>query len=747
MMTAKQLPISKSISRWCFFTALISLIFGILVCTVFLLLHIREDIKSLLQQEIQDVQMEISDVFESFMRETPVECARILEMEDPETLTAERLQKLMEEKSIAEINVVNRDGVVTASSVPDSVGYQMADGEQSAAFLCLLQGVEIWIQDGMSIAKNERAEMRYIGVPFQNGNGFLLIGIDVDSVSTLLKGTLAIRVRHEHVGKDGFMMISGPDNIVLCCINEAYEGKPVPETVSLDTGDELHISVLDHAAYFSLVNETNGYRAIGFYSMAEAMAAADDSVIIAAILSLTTLTELTIVLRIGMKKHVVKGVVELNETLSAIAEGDLNRRAQVTGTLEFAQLSDDINRTVDALKGYIAREASRIDQELAYAKGIQRSSLPFINPPFPEHKEFDLFAEVETAREVGGDFYDYYLLNDQTLGFLVADVSGKGIPAAMFMMRGKTLLRDYAEGGDSPKEVFTHANAILNSGNETSMFITAWMGFLDTETGTVRFVNAGHNPPVLIRNGQAQFIKQKSGLILAIMEQTAYKEQTLQLEPGDILFLYTDGVTEANNEKEERYGEERLLRLLTGLAPEVQSPCESVCRLVTEDMKRFTGSAAQFDDITMLCLYYAGMDQAILDELTLDAVIENTEQALEFIDSHLEAAGCALKTRMKIVLAVEELFVNIAKYAYGAQTGTVTLRLEIEQEPRRAVITLIDRGVPHDPLTKEYPESPISADERQFDDLGFYIAKTYVDEMVYSYQKGQNILTIKKNLD
>ena len=223
---------------------------------------------------------------------------------------------------------------------------------------------------------------------------------------------------------------------------------------------------------------------------------------------------------------------------------------------------------------------------------------------FTDDPAFRLYAFMDTAREVGGDFYDYYKPGKRTVAFLIADVSGKGIPAAMFMMTGKTVLRDCVERMDDIGSALANANKRLCEGNKAGMFITAWIGLLDLETGMVRFGNAGHNPPVLIRNGQPSFLEMDSDLILAVMDDAEYKSQTLTLEPNDLLFLYTDGVTEAASEAKELFGEKRLLEALSGVVPEGDNICELVCQRVKASVDAFAAGAPQADDITMLCLYY-----------------------------------------------------------------------------------------------------------------------------------------------
>lgn len=277
----------------------------------------------------------------------------------------------------------------------------------------------------------------------------------------------------------------------------------------------------------------------------------------------------------------------------------------------------NINATNEAIEAKdlaarMAAEEAKIEADLSIARSIQISALPCIFPPFPERKDFELFASMNAAKEVGGDFYDFYMIGEDTLGFLVADVSGKGVPAAMFMMTGKTIIKSLAESGNPPAEVFSVANEKLCEGNEAEMFITAWLGYLDLQTGLVRVANGGHNPPVLIRDGKAEYVILKPGLILAELDDIKYKEQEVQLQKGDILFLYTDGVTEAMDGDENLYGEKRLINLLSfgdnyPEASDENGIAGAVCELVKKDIDSFVQGADQSDDITMLCVRYMGV--------------------------------------------------------------------------------------------------------------------------------------------
>ena len=381
----------------------------------------------------------------------------------------------------------------------------------------------------------------------------------------------------------------------------------------IDTDVDIMIgrdTIFDMDVMYAVQEIYNCY-ILSLYPASEAFSQANQTIIYIMIIEVIVFTVLFIVLHLLIKRRVVRKLDSVNASLDVITGGDLDERVEVRDTYEFDTLSSDINATVDKLKEYIAEAAARIDADLAVAKAIQSSALPSVFPPFPEHKEFELFARMDAAKEVGGDFYDFYMLGDSTLGFLIADVSGKSIPGAMFMMTSKTVIKSLAESGLAPAEVFTKANEKLCEGNDAEMFVTAWLGYLDLKTGLVHIANAGHNPPLLIRDGKAEFVILKPGLMLAGMDGVRYTEQTLQLQKGDILYLYTDGVTEAMDSTEEQYGEERLQKLLSFgencPAPSGENGIAgAVCDMVVADISKFTDGAEQSDDITMLCVRYLG---------------------------------------------------------------------------------------------------------------------------------------------
>ena len=408
------------------------------------------------------------------------------------------------------------------------------------------------------------------------------------------------------------------------------------------------------------------------------------------------------------------------------------------------QMEEQVGRYIENLTS-ITAEKERITTELSLARRIQEAMLPHQFPPFPERKEFDLYASMTPAKAVGGDFYDFFLIDDDHLGLVMADVSGKGIPAALFMMICKTILQSCAMLGQTPGEILTKTNEGICSNNQADMFVTVWVGILEISTGKLRVANAGHEYPALKRaDGRFELYKTKHGLAVGAMEDAEYREYELQLFPGDKLFVYTDGVPEAIDAQEQAFGTGRMLRALN-LDPEAGP--EALLGNVKGEMDAFVGGAEPFDDITMLgFVYYGTEEKAMPKTITMDAVLANLDQALAFVDENLEQMDCPMKQQMQVDLAVEEAFVNVASYAYGEGTGPVTLSVSEEKETGRLVIRLSDSGIPFDPTARKEPDLSLPAEERQIGGLGIFMVKKSMDELRYAYENGQNVLTMYKNI-
>ncbi|NCB05376.1 MAG: HAMP domain-containing protein, partial [Clostridia bacterium] len=266
----------------------------------------------------------------------------------------------------------------------------------------------------------------------------------------------------------------------------------------------------------------------------------------------------------------------------------------------FSQMAEDMREYIDHLRAATA-EKQRIQTELDVARDIQLSMLPNVFPPFPECDEFSIYATIDPAKEVGGDFYDFYRLDENRLCFLIADVSGKGVPAALFMMIARALLKNEMQEGGTPAEVMETVNGQLCEGNEQSMFVTALVMVLDTKAHTLRYVNAGHNPPLLRRaGGSFEYMSLRRSPPLAVVPGKKYEGVTIPFASGDTLFLYTDGVTEALNPREELYGEERLRAALNESAGDAEPT--GLIGDVTRALAQYVQGATQADDITMLAV-------------------------------------------------------------------------------------------------------------------------------------------------
>ena len=412
----------------------------------------------------------------------------------------------------------------------------------------------------------------------------------------------------------------------------------------------------------------------------------------------------------------------------------------------FANLS---RRTVSYVEEItkITAEKERIGTELGMATSIQASQLPSIFPPFPDRREFEIFASMDPAKEVGGDFYDFFLVDDQHMAMVMADVSGKGVPAALFMMIAKILIKNRVLSGDSPAVVLSKVNNQLLEGNDAKMFVTVWLGIIDLATGKGVAANAGHEHPAVCRKGgQYELVKYRHSPAVGVVERVRFKEHEFELNPGDTLFVYTDGVPEAENAAQELFGTDRMLQALN--KDPAASP-KKVLGNVMDGISAFVKDATQFDDITMLCMKYIGRpgsEEYHMKELVLEARKENLGKVLAFVDEQMEESGCSMKDQMQVDLAVEELFINVASYAYAPGTGDAAIRVETKDDPRRIAITLSDRGMPYNPLEKEDPDVTLSAEERNIGGLGIFMVKKSVDDIHYEYKYGQNIITIEKNL-
>ena len=384
-------------------------------------------------------------------------------------------------------------------------------------------------------------------------------------------------------------------------------------------------------------------------------------------------------------------------------------------------------------------EKERIGTELEVAARIQANMLPSDFPPFPERTEFSLHASMLPAREVGGDFYDFYFLDKNNLAVVIADVSGKGIPAALFMVIARTLIKNCSLCR-GPKDVFESVNKKLCENNEAGMFVTAFMGVYNLKSGKFTYVNAGHNPPLLKRKGKPfEYLRNEPCLILAWRENVKYTETEIYLEKGDTLYLYTDGVTEAVNRSMDMFAEERLLEAAEKFG---ELPPKELLSAIKGEVDSFADGVEQADDITMLALKVNEEKEIPAHTLTLEAKVENLEKAFDFVNAVLEDSGCPPDLQNEIDVAVEEIFVNIANYAYDVPGGQVSLCVSAAE---KIVIQFEDSGKAFNPLEKPDPDLEKPAAQREIGGVGIFLVKKIMDSVEYSRKNDKNILKITKN--
>ena len=564
-----------------------------------------ENAAELLRINIADVKQDILDASDQNLLTLAHEVA--------DSLTAGlstptvQLMELMKRYDVSEIDLIDSDGIIVACTNPEFVGFDMKSGEQSAEFMPLADGTATEIvQSYQPISYDASISRKYGGVSVEGG--FIQVGYDAARFQKDVDRAVVGITHNWHVGRGGFVLISDRDRII---VSDPYrsEGQPLETTGLRIDPETMPEDRIFHQTVYGipcscLYGFSEGYLIVSVIPENEIVMQRDTSVILSSALMILIFIALFVMIFLLVRKLVVRNSNRVNDSLSRITEGNLDEVVDVRSNSEFSSLSDDINATVSTLKQYIAAAASRIDQELAFAKNIQHSALPSVFPPYPDRKDFSLYATMNPAREVGGDFYDFYLLDENRLGFLIADVSGKGIPAAMFMMMSRTLIKNHLMSGCDPASALERINLQLCERNKSQMFVTVWLAVLNVSTGKGLACNAGHEHPALRRSGgDFGLVKYKHGMLVGVSPKARYQNREFQLRPGASVFVYTDGVPEATAGSKEMFGEERLAAALNacpGAGP------EEVLRRVKSAVDDFVGDAEQFDDLTMLCLEYKG---------------------------------------------------------------------------------------------------------------------------------------------
>lgn len=440
---------------------------------------------------------------------------------------------------------------------------------------------------------------------------------------------------------------------------------------------------------------------------------------------------------------ILAGEVWRNEIVNKRKDGSLyteemtitpvfDERRQISN---FVAIKQDISERKH-LEEISALEKKRMSTELDVARNIQMSMLQLNFPPFPDREDIDIYARLIPAREVGGDFYDFFWIDEENLCFLVGDVSGKGVPAALMMAVTKTLLKSGASQEKSVARILSQVNNEISKDNDNFMFITAFMAILNTTTGYLTYSNAGHNPSfVLDRKNQAlKKLDDLHGVVIGAMEGTEYKETVVRLNRGDVIFVYTDGVTEARDPKDQLFSDERLHQLLSGHS---FTRSELLVDEVFEAVKIHEKGAEPADDVTALSIHFREqLEGSVVDYLFtgIRNKIENIRDFIDQFESFAQKHAIPAETVQQLNIVFDELLSNTINYAYPDQKDH-EIEIKVRYYKDKLTVTLLDDGVPFNPFDRSDPDTSLSIAERDIGGLGVHLVKFLVDDYDYEYKK------------
>jgi len=410
---------------------------------------------------------------------------------------------------------------------------------------------------------------------------------------------------------------------------------------------------------------------------------------------------------------------------------------------ELKHAEEELHNAYEIIKD----QKERMEDELNIAREIQMGMIPLVFPPFPDRNEFSIFAALEPAREVGGDFYDFYFVDDDKLCACIGDVAGKGVPSALFMAMAKTLIKSRANDDRSTASILTHVNEELSQDNKNSMFVTIFAAILNLRTGELLYTNAGHNPPYIKRkDGTLQRLDERHGPVVGAIDGIVYTEDRIAMEPGELLFLYTDGITEAMNTKERLFSEDRLRKKLS--AKSIREPQLSVTKMI-DAVKAFAGDAEQADDITVLSLAFHGSGedaQVAQQRIVIKNQLPEIDTVNEKFSSFAEQFDIPPPVSTKFNLVFDEVLNNVISYAYH-DDDEHDIEVKMELSGNRLVVTITDDGVPFNPLSVKAPDTSQSLEDRKTGGLGLHLVRNLVDNVSYQRRINKNVMTLMRNLE
>lgn len=385
---------------------------------------------------------------------------------------------------------------------------------------------------------------------------------------------------------------------------------------------------------------------------------------------------------------------------------------------------------------HVNTEQERTKTELEVAKEIQLNTLP---NEISSARDAEIVAELKAAKEVGGDFYDYFEIDDDHTAIVIGDVSGKGIPAAMFMMKTITCFKNFTRANKTPAQILREVNASIYDEN-SQMFVTCFLAILNKKTGELQFANAGHNPPIIGSNHNYHYLKCNPGFVLGGLEDAFVKDEVTTMKNGESITLYTDGVTEARDDKGGFFGEERLI---SSFNKKDYTCLVELHHSIKDDVADFVNGADQSDDLTLISMKFQG-DKYTYEEKYFDAKLENVGEMLEFVDTFCDKNEIKREFKNSLMVVGDELASNIVKYGYKDEGGPIFIRLLFNSDKNEFVMTLIDKASAFNPLEVNNDMVSTDPDKQKIGGLGILIVKKIMTECAYDRINGKNILVLKK---
>ena len=654
----------------------------------------RRDIFRLIDNVFSDVAVDIRERVDARMfRQAMVVRDKVYEMQeqpwwnDPDE-SSRRLRALADELGVDEICIADADGVLSHSARRDEVGalnFATAEGQAHEFASLLTEGFEL---SQPLLPNSLRGEMiKYVAVWMPEG-GFVQVGGGEKSVRNLARSALTGLTHGWHVsGDEGGIFITTDNGTIISHPQAGQEGGQWR-----DPGKDSYWEkrILEGFPVYVVIPKNT--------------AVVERRVLVAT---------------------------------SAFLNGMALVLASILVGLVIARYVRD-------------QLAAQRRNEMEMAKNIQESAIPRVFPPFPDESRMDVFATMQAARDIGGDFYDFYLSGSDRFMFMIADVSGKGVPAALYMMRAKATIKGIAQTGLPLAEVVEKVNEALSHDNDANMFVTAWLGELNLETGVVTFVNAGHNPPVrLPSGGEPEFVRERSGMMLGAMGGLKYRSHEMKLRPGDMLYLYTDGITEQSDERGELFGEERLKFSLSTLLSEGVSALDHgaspMLGAVFHAVIAHGGMVEQSDDCTQLIVRYNGTGGRDADVQRFARDFPSTQEgvasASAFLDEVVEKDDALALLSAKMHIILDEIASNIVKHS-----GATNFTFAVECGRDAVKMIFADDGAEYDPIAHVDPDVSLPAEARPIGGLGILMVKKMSSRLAYRREGGRNVLDITLNL-